>query len=160
MNHDISFPFPISAPIPAQASFTDKNRLSLLRSSSDDEPDSENQTHHHHYHMHHHHQLNQTVSEKVLMIVPSGSSDNGSTGRSAHDDGYGTESGSNQKVHTVSSNSDSSNSDYEVNVPSLSSSRPYGEQDSKICVIWDDETTYEPAKYSLQMSRARSVSHV
>lgn len=36
------------------------------------------------------------------MIVPSGSSDNGSTGRSAHDDGYGTESGSNQKVHTVS----------------------------------------------------------
>ena len=38
----------------------------------------------------------------VLMIVPSGSSDNGSTGRSAHDDGYGTESGSNQKVHTVS----------------------------------------------------------
>ena len=64
MNHDISFPFPISAPIPAQASFTDKNRLSLLRSSSDDEPDSEHQTHHHHYHMHHHHQLNQTVSEK------------------------------------------------------------------------------------------------
>lgn len=61
MNHDISFPFPISAPIPAQASFTDKNRLSLLR-SSDDEPDSEHQTHHH-YHMHHHH-LNQTVSEK------------------------------------------------------------------------------------------------
>lgn len=160
MNHDISFPFPISAPIPAQASFTDKNRLSLLRSSSDDEPDSEHQTHHHHYHMHHHHQLNQTVSEKVLMIVPSGSSDNGSTGRSAHDDGYGTESGSNQKVHTVSSNSDSSNSDYEVNVPSLSSSRPYGEKESKICVIWDDETTYEPAKYSLQMSRARSVSHV
>ena len=60
----------------------------------------------------------------------------------------------------VSSNSDSSNSDYEVNVPSLSSSRPFGEKESKICVIWDDETTYEPAKYSLQMSRARSVSHV
>merc|ERR1712106_1179159 len=96
----------------------------------------------------------------VLMIVPSGSSDNGSTGRSAHDDGYGTESGSNQKVHTVSSNSDSSNSDYEVNVPSLSSSRPFGEKESKICVIWDDETTYEPAKCSLAMSRARSVSHV
>lgn len=65
MNHDISFPFPISAPIPAQASFTDKNRLSLLR-SSDDEPDSEHQTHHH-YHMHHHH-LNQTVSEKGKTI--------------------------------------------------------------------------------------------
>merc|ERR1719210_2438060 len=109
-----------------------------------------------HNHHHHHHQMN----EKVLMIVPSGSSGNGSTGRSAHDDGYGTESGSNQKVHTVSSNSDSSNSDYEVNVPSISSSRPYGEKGSKICVIWDDQTTYEPAKYSLQMSRARSVSHV
>ena len=36
------------------------------------------------------------------MMVPGGNSENGSTGRSAHDDGYGTESGSNQKVHTVS----------------------------------------------------------
>ena len=39
------------------------------------------------------------------MMVPGGNSENGSTGRSAHDDGYGTESGSNQKVHTVSTNS-------------------------------------------------------
>ena len=39
------------------------------------------------------------------MMVPGGNSENGSTGRSAHDDGYGTESGSNQKVHTVSKNS-------------------------------------------------------
>jgi len=94
----------------------------------------------------------------VLMMVPGGNSENGSTGRSAHDDGYGTESGSNQKVHTVSS--DSSNSDYEVNVPSLISAR-LNDKDNKICVIWDDDTKFEPAKYKLHnMSRARSVSHV
>jgi hypothetical protein len=153
MNQDISYPYPISAPIPnaTHSHYTEKSRLSLLR-SSDDEPISDTDQHHH---LHQASQPN-SHSEKVLMMVPSGQSDSGSTGRSAHDDGYGTESGSNQKVHTVSS--DSSNSDYEVNVPSL-----IGEKESKICVIWDDDTTpYEPAKYKIHsnMSRARSVSHV
>ena len=70
MNYDISHPFPITAPIPAQASFTDKNRLSLLR-SSDDEPISDSDIHqtHHHYHLHHHSQLNQTVSEKGKLFL-------------------------------------------------------------------------------------------
>merc|ERR1712130_374501 len=77
-------------------------------------------------------------------------SESGSTGRSAQDDGYGTESGSNQKVNTVSTDSShsGSNSDYEVHVASLTSSAAVAssERSSKICVIWDDATihSYQP----------------
>jgi len=100
-------------------------------------------------------------------------SESGSTGRSNHDDGYGTESGSNQKVNTVSTDSSNSesNSDYEVHVASLSGSVavPSSERSSKICVIWDDSTThaYQPQQIRNQtqllqtrMNRTRSVSHV
>ena len=53
MNHDISYPFPISAPIPTN--FTEnQNRMSLLR-SSEDETTSDSDHHNHH---HHHHQMN------------------------------------------------------------------------------------------------------
>lgn len=100
-------------------------------------------------------------------------SESGSTGRSAQDDGYGTESGSNQKVNTVSTDSShsESNSDYEVHVSSLTSSAavPSSERSSKICVIWDDATvhTYQPQQIRNQtqliqtrINRTRSVSHV
>ena len=50
------------------------------------------------------------------MMVPGGNSENGSTGRSAHDDGYGTESGSNQKVHTVSTKSNYSWQSWESHI--------------------------------------------
>jgi len=102
-------------------------------------------------------------------------SESGSTGRSAQDDGYGTESGSNQKVNTVSTDEShsESNSDYEVHVSSLTSSAavPSSERSSKICVIWDDATvhTYQPQQIRNQtqlitnqqrINRTRSVSHV
>jgi len=97
-------------------------------------------------------------------------SESGSTGRSAQDDGYGTESGSNQKVSTDSSHSES-NSDYEVHVASLisSSAVPSSDRSSKICVIWDDATaqSYQPHQMrnktqmiQTRMNRTRSVSHV
>lgn len=98
-------------------------------------------------------------------------SESGSTGRSAQDDGYGTESGSNQKVNTVTDSSNSeSNSDYEVHVASISSAAvASSERSSKICVIWDDTTihTYQPQQIRNQtqmiqtrINRTRSVSHV
>ena len=48
MNQDISYPYPISAPIPnaTHSHYTEKSRLSLLR-SSDDEPISDTDQHHH-----------------------------------------------------------------------------------------------------------------
>ena len=56
MNHDISYPFPISAPIPAN--FTEnQNRMSLLRSSEDET--TSDSDHHNHHHHHHHHQMNE-----------------------------------------------------------------------------------------------------
>ncbi|CBY10315.1 unnamed protein product [Oikopleura dioica] len=93
-----------------------------------------------------------------------------STERSHHDDGYGTESGSNQKVNTMSDASES-NSDYEVHVASLSSAAgvvPNSDKSSKICVIWDDaSSSYNPsqirahtAALQSKINRARSVSHV
>lgn len=100
-------------------------------------------------------------------------SEAGSTGRSAQDDGYGTESGSNQKVNTVLTDSShsESNSDYEVHVASLTSSAAIAssERSSKICVIWDDATihAYQPQQIRNQtqliqtrINRTRSVSHV
>ena len=55
MNQDISYPYPISAPIPnaTHSHYTEKSRLSLLR-SSDDEPISDSDQHHNHQTQHSH----------------------------------------------------------------------------------------------------------
>ena len=71
MNHDISYPFPISAPIPANfKNITDnQNRMSLLRSSEDET--TSDSDHHNHHHLHHH-QINDKgkfMAHKVFEII-------------------------------------------------------------------------------------------
>lgn len=109
--------------------------------------------------------------------VPETNSSERSTVYSGHDDGYGTESGSNHKVSDSSQSE--SNSDYEVHVSSLISKVSVDGQTesepSKIRVVFDDDTiaTYRPHNIRSQTQRiqyrkqllsntnkARSVSQV
>jgi len=123
--------------------------------------------------------FNQTVSTGNLLgavIIESSSSDRSHSG---NDDGYGTESGSNHKDHSSQSES---NSDYEINVPTVEESgseyskiRVKVGPDSLLDVMDGSGVSYQPQNIRSQtekiqyqnfilsaskMNRVRSVSHV